>query len=113
MMDVSCTLRRKKVGYIENSQLKSKSSMLLPRIGSNCASCNKNNGFTLVVERYTSNPTQYDTYYLQCDNCVERIGLDDIEVIRIEKIAKLNEKLDSGKISKEKHDKKIDKYLNK
>lgn len=111
MMDVSSTLKKKKVGYIENSQLRNSSGMLLPRIGTRCSTCKENNGFTLVSERYTKNPTQHDTYYLQCDNCVEQIGLDYTELVKIEKIAKLNEKLELGKISKEKYDKKIGKYL--
>ena len=110
-MNLWSETRKIKIGYIKNSHLINASGLILPRVGNQCETCNDNKGFTLIVERYTAFPSSDDHFYLQCDNCVEQIGLDYTELVKIEKIAKLNEKLELGKISKEKYDKKIGKYL--
>jgi hypothetical protein len=106
-------LNKIKVGYIQNSQLTYKNMNLLPRIGECCETCNNNKGFTLIVERNTYFTTANDNYHLQCDNCVEYIGLEVEEVVRVEKIAKLNELHSLGKISEEKYEKKLAKHYDR
>ncbi len=113
MIVISKNDRKIRIGYIPNDQLRNENGSILTRVGTRCTTCNENKGFTLLVERHTFLPSQNDNYFLQCDNCVERIGLEVSEVTKIERIAKLNEKLKLKKISKEKYDQKIEKLLRK
>jgi len=104
---------RENIGYIPKDQLIFDGKWLLDRLSPTCEGCSNTNGYSIFKDTYTQFLSKTQNYVISCIDCDFFFELEYDEYLKIEKLAKLNQKYRDEELGDSEYINRLDKEIEK